>query len=110
MDRHTGLAAIGDRDSIMLFGALGIRAVYAETPQDIEKAIHQLAHSGCAVIYITEQAAALVNEAIDRYKTEPFPAIIPIPGKLGSTGLGMKGIRENVEKAIGADILFGEGR
>lgn len=110
MQKKMKLAVVGDRDSIMLFGALGITPVYAETAEDVERAIHHLARSGCAVIYITEQSAALAKEAIDRYKTEAFPAIIPIPGRLGTTGLGMKGIRENVEKAIGADILFGEGR
>ncbi|MBC8546538.1 V-type ATP synthase subunit F [Clostridiaceae bacterium NSJ-31] len=110
MAQEITIAAIGDRDSVMLFHALGIHAVYADDAQGIEKAIHQLAHAGCAVIYITEQAAVLAPEAIERYKTEPFPAIIPIPNRSGSLGLGMQGIRANVEKAIGADILFGEGR
>ena len=44
-------------------------------------------------------------EAIEKYKTEPFPAIIPIPNRFGTNGLGMKGIQDNIEKAIGADIL-----
>ncbi len=110
MSNKNAIAAIGDRDSVMLFNALGVKTVYADTPQDTEKAIHKLAHEGYAVIYITEQAALLAPEAIKRYKTEAFPAIIPIPSRLGSNGLGMQGIRENVEKAIGADILFGERR
>ena len=58
-----------------------------------------------AVIYITEPAAELVEETIAVYKTEPFPAIIPIPNRFGSKGIGLKGIKDNIEKAIGADIL-----
>ncbi len=108
--KKNAIAAIGDRDSIMLFGALGVKTVYADTAPEMERAIHSLAREGYAVIYITEKAALLAEEAIARYKTEAFPAIIPIPDRRGSTGLGMRGIRANVEKAIGADILFGERR
>ena len=36
----------------------------------------------------------------------PGTAVIPIPGSQGSNGLGMRRVRANVEKAIGADILF----
>jgi len=110
MNQNVSIAAVGDRDSVMLFKALGIEAVYVEDAHQTEKAIHRLAREGCAVIYITEQAAVLAQEAIERYKTEPFPAIIPIPNRAGTTGFGMQGIRANVEKAIGADILFGEER
>lgn len=105
MSEQAKLAVIGDQDSIMVFQALGVRTVYANAAKDIEKAIHALAKEETAVIYITEQAAALVPEAIEMYKTEPFPAIIPIPNRFGTNGLGMKGIQDNIEKAIGADIL-----
>ena len=72
----------------------------------MSKTIHQLATGGYAIIFVTEQAAEAASEMIDRYKTSPFPAIIPIPGNRGTTGVGMNGIHANVEKAIGADILF----
>lgn len=89
----------------MIFQALGFRTVYADTAAKIEKEIHNLAREGMAVIYITEPAAELVEETIAVYKTEPFPAIIPIPNRFGSKGIGLKGIKDNIEKAIGADIL-----
>jgi V/A-type H+-transporting ATPase subunit F len=89
---------------------VGIEVVYAEKQQDIEKALNRMARAGYAVIYITEAAAELAQETIDRYKTQALPAIIPIPNRNGTTGLGMQGIKSNIEKAIGADILFGEGR
>ena len=57
------------------------------------------------MIYITETAAAQAEDTINLYKTEPYPAIIPIPSRFGSEGVGMKGIQDNIEKAIGADIL-----
>ncbi len=108
MAQKISIAAIGDRESVMLFNALGIHAVYADEVPKAEKAIHRLAREGCSVIYITEQLAELVPEVLGRYATQAFPTIIPIPNRMGSTGFGMKGIRANVEKAIGADILFEE--
>jgi V/A-type H+-transporting ATPase subunit F len=99
------IGVVGDSDSILGFKALGID-VYPATGDDVSKTIYQLAVGGYAIIFVTEQAAETAAEMIDRYKTTAFPAIIPIPGNRGTTGFGMKGIRANVEKAIGADILF----
>ena len=67
MNQNVSIAAVGDRDSVMLFKALGIEAVYVDDAHQTEKAIHRLAREGCAVIYITEQAAAWAPEAIERY-------------------------------------------
>lgn len=105
MSKKAKLAVVGDKDSIMIFQALGITTIYANTEHEVERAIHNLAKQEYSVIYITEPAAELVPEAIERYKTELFPAIIPIPNRFGTNGLGMKGIQNNIEKAIGADIL-----
>lgn len=35
-----------------------------------------------------------------------LPVVVPIPNNKGTLGWGMGKIKENVEKAIGADILF----
>jgi V/A-type H+-transporting ATPase subunit F len=41
---------------------------------------------------------------IARYKTETTPAIILIPGKSGSLGLGAQALQTAIERAVGADI------
>jgi V/A-type H+-transporting ATPase subunit F len=101
------IGVVGDSDSVIGFKALGID-VFPATGGEIMKAINRLAAEGYAIIFVTEQAAETAAETIDRYKTSPFPAIIPIPGNRGTTGFGMKGIRANVEKAIGTNIFFGD--
>lgn len=103
------IAVIGDPNSVMIFKAIGLDVCYEEKAEDIEKRIHELAKKGYAAIYITEDAAALAKDAINYYATATFPAIIPIPSSTGSLGLGMKQVKKNVEKAVGADILFKEG-
>lgn len=99
------IGVVGDTDSIIGFKTLGID-VYPAQGEDVARVLNRLATGGYAIIFITEQAAQEAAETIDRYKTSPFPAIIPIPGNRGTTGFGMRGIHANVEKAIGADILF----
>lgn len=104
------IGVIGDRDSILLAKAVGLD-VYPETDPDIaSRTIHRLARAGYKILFITEPLYKECAEAVSTYKTEPFPAIIPIPDSHGSSGVGMAGVKANVEKAIGADILFGEGR
>ena len=57
------------------------------------------------MVYLTEQYAAEMRAEIDRYKDELTPAIILIPGKDGSLGIGQAAVKSAVERAVGADIL-----
>ena len=107
-DKKSEIAMIGDRDSVLLAKAVGL-SVFAET--DSEKAsrlIHRLAREDYKILYLTEPLFAQCQEAIEKYKQETFPAIIPIPDSHGASGVAMAQIKANVEKAIGADILFAE--
>ncbi|NMB33161.1 MAG: V-type ATP synthase subunit F [Clostridium sp.] len=97
---------IGDKDSVLGFKAIGISVFPVTTPQEAEDALKQMSREQYAVIYITEQIAKDITSAISRYSQERFPAIIPIPGNQGSLGIGMSGLKRNVERAVGADILF----
>ena len=69
-----------------------------------------MAESGYGIIYITEELAAEIEEEIDRYKDEMLPAVIALPGRKGPTGDGMRNVSKAVERAVGADILFGGGK
>ena len=99
------IAVMGDRDSVLGFRALGLDVYPCEDPNEARKTLHRLARNDYAVIYITEQLSALVSGAIDRYKDEVTPAIILIPGKNGSLGMGERALQSAVERAVGADIL-----
>ena len=72
---------------------------------DARRQLHRLARDQYAVIYVTEQLSTLISADIDRYKDEVTPAIILIPGKSGSLGLGQSALQSAVERAVGADIL-----
>ena len=99
------IAVLGDRDSVLGFKALGLEVFAAETAADARHTLHRLAKDEYAVIYVTEQLAAQLSADIDRYKDEMTPAIILIPGKSGSLGLGTSALQSAVERAVGADII-----
>lgn len=105
MSRKAKIAVIGDSNSVMIFKVLGFYVFPIEECADIGKQIKELEHNKFSVVYITENIAAGIESIIDEYKDKSFPAIIPIPNKNGSLGIGKKGIKKNVEKAVGADIF-----
>ena len=103
------IGIIGDRDTVLGFMALGFAVEDVTNAEEAAKKLHAMAKSGSyAVIFITENYAAQIEEDVNRYKDMPLPAVVSIPGQGGSTGYGMNNIRSAVERAVGADILFKE--
>ena len=99
------IAVVGDWNSVMGFKALGLDTHPAATPDEARDIIHELAKTNCAIIYLTEQLAKALPDVISRYKDELRPAIILIPGREGSLGIGRADIQSSIERAVGADIL-----
>ena len=100
------MGVVGERDAVLAFKAIGMQAIPVSTPEQTTAALHKLATAGVPVIFITESCARMVPESLEKYKTDPSVAVIPIPGSQGTDGFGHSRVRANVEKAIGADILF----
>ncbi len=99
------IAALGDKDSIYGFASLGVNIFPADDAAQGTKILRRLAEAEYAVIYITEQLAAQMSAELESYASRPLPAIIPIPGVRGNTGLGLDNVSKFVEKAVGSDIL-----
>jgi len=97
-------AVIGDRDSIYGFAALGLEVFPVTDSEMGSKTLRRLAEGEYAVIYITEALAA----ELDHFRLQPLPAIIPIPGVTGNTGMGIKMVKKSVEQAVGSDIIFND--
>ncbi|MDR1669375.1 MAG: V-type ATP synthase subunit F [Oscillospiraceae bacterium] len=99
------IAVLGDRGSVLGFRAIGLDTHFAESPEEAAPILKKLAAEEAAIIYITEQLAEGLTEEIAAYKDSVLPAIIPIPGRQGSLGIGMAALKSAVERAVGADIL-----
>jgi len=100
------VGVIGDKDSVLGFKALGLSVFAVTHHSEAEETLDMLAKEQYAVIFITEHIAKDIVPAIEKYKDMRFPAIIPIPSNQGSLGIGMQGVKNSVERAVGADILF----
>ncbi|HIU78230.1 MAG TPA: V-type ATP synthase subunit F [Candidatus Avilachnospira avicola] len=103
------IAVMGDRDSIYGFAAVGLEPVEVEGAEEASAKLKELVSEDYAVIYITEGLAEKIDRDISRYADRPLPAIILIPGVSGNTGNGLRSVKRSVERAIGSDIIFGEG-
>ena len=101
------IGVIGDRESILGFKAVGLDVFPIDDPDEARKTLKRIAKEDFAIIYITEQIYQYMMDLVDEYTDSRLPAIIPIPGKDGTLGIGMTSVKKSVERAVGADILFG---
>ena len=100
------IGVIGNRDAILGFLSVGFAAFEADSVETATRVLHRIARSGeYGVIFVTENYAKDMEEAIGVYRDHPIPAIVPIPDESGSSGYGMNNLRRAVERAVGVDIL-----
>ena len=99
------IGVVGDKDSILAFKAIGIEVYPVVGAEESRKTIDRLARDEYGIIFVTEQVAAEIPDTIDRYDKTMLPAVILIPSNQGSLNIGMKRISDNVEKAVGVNIL-----
>lgn len=100
------IAVMGDLESIQGFAALGLDIYPCNGAEDMAAAFHRLTGGEYGVIYLTEEAYSLLEREIRRLDEALTPAVIPIPGVRGNTGIGKQLLSEAVERAVGSDILF----
>ncbi|NME82737.1 V-type ATP synthase subunit F [Clostridium sp. SM-530-WT-3G] len=99
------IGVVGDKDSVLAFKALGIDVFPVIEADEAKKTIDTLAKNDYAVIFVTEHVAQNIEETIERYNKAVLPAIILIPSNQGTLNIGMQRISDNVEKAVGMNIL-----
>jgi len=101
------IGVIGGRDTVIGFKALGLDTFPVDTPDDAKRIMRSLItqESPYAIIYLEESFAHALKAEIAKVKDQPRPAIIMIPGRDGTLGLGMDALRESVDKAVGVAII-----
>lgn len=102
---QTKIAVIGDRGSVLGFKAIGFDAFETDGETSIAALVSRLEREEYGIIFVTEEIIAANPDVVEKYKDEMLPAIIPIPSRNGSLGIGMDNIHKNVERAVGADIF-----
>lgn len=98
------MAIVGDGDSIMVFQAAGVSAFAAEDEKKAKEILRQIAKD-YRIIFLTEELARALGEFLKRFDEEPYPVILSIPSRNGSTGYGEELLKNAMERALGVDIL-----
>jgi V/A-type H+-transporting ATPase subunit F len=101
------IGVIGGRETVMGFKALGLSVFPVENAEDAKQTLRRLTRpeEEFAIIYVEENLAQEMEREIAKFSDSPTPAIILIPGREGSIGLGQSALRAAVERAVGSDIL-----
>ncbi|WP_077849226.1 V-type ATP synthase subunit F [Clostridium puniceum] len=99
------IGVVGDKDSVLAFKALGIDVFLVTHSDEARITVDKLAQNDYAVIFVTEQVGEGIQETIERYTRQMLPAVILIPSNQGTLNIGMQKINNNVEKAVGINIL-----
>ena len=91
----------------MGFKALGLETYPAADAAEAWQILKSLPRGSdeYAIIFIAEGLAAELSAEINKFKDSPTPAIILIPGREGSIGLGQSALKAAVERAVGTNIL-----
>ncbi len=108
MEKTGKIAVIGDSESVTAFLAIGASVHSVTDEYQAADVLRKLAKTDeYAVILVTENYAAKMEALMQKLKEQPYPAVLSIPGATGSNGFGLAGLKKDVEKAVGVDILFG---
>ena len=99
------IGVIGNQSSVLVYRMLGFDVYMTNNPEEASQQLNELARDNYGVIYVTEQIAETITETIREYDDKMLPAIILIPDHTGSRGIGKRRVKENVEKAVGQNII-----
>ena len=101
------IGVLGGRETVIGFKALGLDVFPVETETEARQTLRRLSRpeEQYAIIYVEENLALALDNEIARLKDDVTPAVILIPGRDGSLGLGQSALQAAVERAVGSNIL-----
>lgn len=101
----TKIAAIGDKDIMLIFKAIGADVHPVTQHSQAASKIKQLAREGYGIIFITENIAAELDQLIKSYSDKFLPSIVVIPGLGERNNYALKRLRQAIIKAVGIDVI-----
>lgn len=96
---------IGDEDTVLGFGMVGVRGRQVETEREASYALDSaLEDTEIGILIMTERVADLVRERVDYLLfSEDFPLVVEIPDRAGKVA-NRPSLRETVNNAIGIQV------
>jgi V/A-type H+-transporting ATPase subunit F len=99
------IAIIGMGTGVLAFKAAGVDA-YTATDSGAAREILRKVARDHKVIFLTDTFARDLDDLLKRMLQDPYPVVVPIPGDAGSNGYAVEKMKEQMERALGVDVLF----
>lgn len=99
------IAAVGNKEALVLFESLGMDCFYLEEPDELRKSLMILANKGYAIIFLAENLVQHVESELKELAKRPLPAVTIIPMQPRSENTGLDRIRHMAIRATGANIV-----
>ena len=96
---------IGGRTSTIGFMAVGVEPYIAAVPEDGPRIWESMEYDRYAVIMVTEPVYKVLREKVPGFPPSGgLPVVLVVPAVTGSQGIGPAGMKDKVQKALGADL------
>ena len=99
------IAALGPRDFVMPFGAVGAHAFPVEDQDQAGEQAKAILKQNFAVILVHEGLAQALAPIFESVQEQPTPCIVALPFIEPSTGQAVQQLRIALRRATGTDIL-----
>jgi len=101
------IGVLGGRETVMGFKALGLVVFPVDSTEEARQTFRRISRpeEEYAINYVEENLALALDHEIAKLKDNVTPAVILIPGRDGSLGLGQSALQAAVERAVGSNIL-----
>jgi len=99
------IAIIGNGASVLAFKAGGVDAFVADGDTKARELLRKLAAT-YKVIFITDDLANANGDLIERMNENAYPVVVPVPSDKGASGYATERLKNQMERALGVDILF----
>ena len=98
------IAALGPRDFVMPFGAVGAKAFVAEDDAQAYEQAQAILKENFAVVVVHEGLAEVLADIFEGVQEQPSPCIVALPFIEESTGRAVQQLRTALRRATGTDI------
>ncbi len=98
------IAALGPRDFVMPFGAVGAKAFAVEDEAQAREQAKAILKENFAVVLVHEGLAEALADIFQSVQEQPTPCIVTLPFIEESTGQAVQQLRTALRQATGTDI------
>jgi V/A-type H+-transporting ATPase subunit F len=102
---NTKIAALGEKDIMLIFRAVGADVFPVNTIMEAEDKLKKIIKEEYGIIFMTETIAIKLDSIIKQYSFKLLPSIVIIPGLGERNNYAIDILRQAIIKAVGADVM-----